>query len=310
MTRITSSIALFMLSLVALSAHAEQSFIGIAYHDVRHDVTGNYDPDQMAISTQNLAAHFAWLDHHGYTPISIDDLIAAARNEQALPDKAVLLTFDDGLKSVYTDVYPLLKVFKYPAVVSVVTDWLEMAPSQTVQYGERQLGRDDFIDWAEAREMQASGLVEIASHSADLHRGIVANPQANLMPAAISRAYNGGRYESYGNFHARIADDLTRSAESIRAALGTSPRVMTWPYGKYTLSNLELAAKLEMPISLTLEVGTNSLADFSKIRRILIRENPSIEEFSAELLLKTGRGSWDDPTNPLFFFLAPGAGER
>ena len=77
----------------------------------------------------------------------------------------MLLTFDDGLKSVYTDVYPLLKIFDYPAVVSVVTDWLEIAPDQTVQYGDRQLGRDDFISWAEARQMQASGLVEFASHS-------------------------------------------------------------------------------------------------------------------------------------------------
>jgi biofilm PGA synthesis lipoprotein PgaB len=285
MIRVTSSVTLFVLSLFAFTAHAGQNFFAVSYHDVRHDVVGDYDPDQLAISIKHLAAHFAWLGHHGYTPISIDDLIAASRSGRPLPEKAVLLTFDDGLKSVYTDVYPLLKIFKYPAVVSVVTDWLDMSLDQTVEDGNRRLGRDDFINWAEAREMQASGLVEIASHSADLHRGIVANPQANLMPAAISRAYSGGHYESYGDFDARIAADLARSVEAIRAALGTSPRVMTWPYGKYTASNLELAAKLGMTISLTLEVGVNTLADFSKIRRILIRENPSIEEFSAELML-------------------------
>ena len=285
MTRVTSAITLCMLSLLALSAHAGQSFIAIAYHDVRHDVAADYDPDQLAVSTQHLAAHFAWLHHHGYTPVSIDDLIAAAHHERSLPDKAVLLTFDDGLKSVYTDVYPLLKIFDYPAVVSVVTDWLEIAPERTVQYGQRQLGRDDFISWAEARQMQASGLVEFASHSADLHRGIVANPQANLMPAAVSRAYSGGRYESHGDFQARIAADLARSTAAIRAALGASPRVMTWPFGKYTLSNLELAARLGMPLSLTLEVGINTLANLSRIRRILIRENPGIGAFSAELLL-------------------------
>ncbi len=285
MTRVTSAITLCMLSLLALSAHAGQRFIAIAYHDVRHDVAADYDPDQLAVSTQHLAAHFAWLHHHGYTPVSIDDLIAAAHHERSLPDKAVLLTFDDGLKSVYTDVYPLLKIFDYPAVVSVVTDWLDMTPGQTVQFGDRQLGRDDFISWAEARQMQASGLVEFASHSADLHRGIVANPQANLMPAAVSRAYSGGRYESHEDFQARIAADLARSTAAIRAALGASPRVMTWPFGKYTLSNLELAARLGMPLSLTLEVGINTLANLSRIRRILIRENPGIGGFSAELLL-------------------------
>ena len=62
--------------------------------------------------------------------------------------------------------------------------------------------------------MQASGLVEIASHSANLHHGIVANPQGNLIPAAIARAYDDGQYESYRDFHARIAADLTNSAEA------------------------------------------------------------------------------------------------
>ena len=279
-----------ILSLVAWSAHAGQSFMAIAYHDVRSDVAADYDPDPLAVSTQNLAAHFAWLHHHGYTPVSIDDLIAAAHGERPLPEKAVLLTFDDGLKSVYTDVFPLLKIFKYPAVVSVVSDWIEMPPGQTVDYGERQLARDDFISWAEAREMRASGLVEIASHSADLHRGIVANPQANSMPAAVSRAYLDGRYESYEAFHARIAFDLARSVKAIRTAVGSAPRVMTWPYGKYLSSSLDLAASHGMPVSLTLDTGINTLPDLARIRRILIRENPGIYEFSAELLLPQ-----DDP---------------
>ncbi len=285
MLRIVSSVILIILSLAAFSAHAGQSFMAIAYHDVRSDVAADYDPDPLAVSTQNLAAHFAWLRHHGYTPVSIGDLIAAANGKRSLPEKAVLLTFDDGLKSVYTDVFPLLKIFKYPAVVSVVTDWIEMPPGQTVDYGERQLARDDFISWAEAREMRASGLVEIASHSANLHNGIVANPQANSMPAAVSRAYLDGRYESYEAFRARIAFDLARSVEAIRTAVGSAPRVMAWPYGKYMSSSLDLAARHGMPVSLTLDTGINTLADLARIRRILIRENPGIYEFSAELLL-------------------------
>ena len=286
MLRAASSSMIIILSLAAWSAHAEQSFFAIAYHDVRSDVMADYDPDPLAVSTQNLAAHFAWLHHHGYTPVSVDDLIAAAHHERRLPEKAVLLTFDDGLKSVYTDVFPLLKIFNYPAVVSVVSDWIEMPPGQTVDYGERQLGNDDFIDWAEAREMRESGLVEIASHSANLHLGIVANPQANSMPAAVNRAYRDGRYESSEDFHARIAADLGRSVDAIRTAVGSAPRIMSWPYGKYTSSSLDLAASHGMPVSLTLDTGMNTLSDLASIRRILIRENPGIYEFSAELLLQ------------------------
>ena len=47
------------LLLFANAAHAQLEFVSLAYHDVRKDVTGDYDPDQYAISTHNLAAHFA-----------------------------------------------------------------------------------------------------------------------------------------------------------------------------------------------------------------------------------------------------------
>lgn len=284
MNRAKPAITVLILLWLSLSAQAGQSFIAIAYHDVRTDVVANYDPDQLAVSTEHLAAHFAWLQHHGYVPVSIDDLIAASRKQKPLPDKAVLLTFDDGLKSVYTQVYPLLKIFNFPAVVSVVTDWLKLAPGQTVGYEQRQLGRADFISWSEARQMQASGLVEIASHSANLHHGIVANPQANLLPAAISRAYRDGRYESDEEFRLRINKDLARSVAAIRVGVASLPRVITWPYGKYNAVNIALAAELGMPVSLTLNSGINSLSDLARIRRILITENPGVREFSTQLL--------------------------
>ncbi|MCH7980620.1 MAG: poly-beta-1,6-N-acetyl-D-glucosamine N-deacetylase PgaB [Proteobacteria bacterium] len=280
-----SFIAILLLCLQSLTAHADQDFIAIAYHDVRNGVTANYDADELSISTGNLAAHFAWLKHHGYVPVSINDLVAASAGRRTLPDKAVLLTFDDGLKSVYTDVYPLLKLFNYPAVISVVTDWLDLSPGETTDYGRRQLSRQDFVSWDELRELQKSGLIEIASHSADLHRGIVANPQGNLMPSATSRAYRDNRYESQEEQSQRIRLDLTRSANDIQAALGTAPRVMSWPYGKYNSANLGVAAELGMSVTLTLDSRINTLSNLLTISRILIRENPGIAEFSAELML-------------------------
>ncbi len=276
MLRVIPVVTLVTLLMLVVPADAEQRFVVIAYHDVVSEVSLRNSPDPFAVSTENLAAHFAWLQYRGYTPVGIDDLIAASRNERPLPAKAVLLTFDDGLKSLYTQVYPLLKVFEYPAIASVVTDWLDI--------GHGQLPRDAFINWDEAREMQASGLLEFASHSANLHRGIVANPQANLMPAAAARAYRRHAYESNEDFQTRIAADLERSAESIASALGASPRIMTWPFGKYALSNLDAAAKLGMPVSMTLEVGAGSTAELSSIGRMLIRNNPGIDDFSAMLL--------------------------
>ena len=110
---------LLLMPLVTLAGTPE--FEVIAYHDVRDDVVGDYDTDQYAVSTHNLILQFTWLREHGFQPVSIDAIVAAANDGPPLPERAVLLTFDDGLASVYTNVYPLLKLFDYPAVVSVVT---------------------------------------------------------------------------------------------------------------------------------------------------------------------------------------------
>jgi len=106
-----------ILLLLALPVNAEEPSIQvISYHDVKEHVAGDYDPDQYAVSTSNLIEQFTFLRDNGFHPVSVDDVIAAYDGQRALPENAVLLTFDDGMKSFYTRVYPLLKLFKYPAV--------------------------------------------------------------------------------------------------------------------------------------------------------------------------------------------------
>src|SRR5208282_920800 len=118
----------------ASAADTPAAVVVLCYHDVRNDVGAKavrssaqsggittsgirsaLDPDQFTTSTRNLAAHFDWLMAHGYHVISLQQLIDARSGLGTLPNKPVLLTFDDGLRSAYTAVFPLLKAFKYPA---------------------------------------------------------------------------------------------------------------------------------------------------------------------------------------------------
>ncbi len=271
---------LVFLAVPALSS--ELPYRVMAYHDVRDDVAGDFDPDQSAVSTRNLIEQFTWLRDNDFHPVSIDQIRAARQGRQSLPDKAVLLTFDDGLVSVYTRVYPLLKLFDYPAVVSIVTNWIDT--DGVVQYAGRQLGRGDFLNWSQIFEMQGSGLVEIASHSHDLHKGIRGNPQGNLQPAAVTREYDGAGYESEEAYRRRIAADLALSVATIVDATGLSPRVMTWPYGAYNDAAASIAAEHGMQISLTVDLDSASRGRVIRIGRDLIIANPTLFDFSAELV--------------------------
>jgi len=62
------------------------------------------------------------------------------------------------------------------------------AAQHKVDYSDVELDRSGFISWQELKEIDDSGLVEIASHSYDMHHGIVANPQGNKQPAATALA--------------------------------------------------------------------------------------------------------------------------
>jgi biofilm PGA synthesis lipoprotein PgaB len=275
-----------LLLIIALPALAgEPTFRAIAYHDVQDIVAGDYDPDQFAVSTGNLIDQFTWLRDHGFIPVSIDQIVAAQEGRAQLPDKAVLLTFDDGLVSVYTRVLPLLKLFDYPAVVSIVTSWIEM--EGRVDYAGRQRGADEFLSWEQIRELQASGLVEIASHSHDLHKGVRGNPQHNLQPAAVTRTYTDSGYESESDYLSRIEADLAQGAAIIAEKTGQAPRVITWPYGQYNDAVASLAARHGMYIDFTLmpDQLSTGLAGVRFVGRNLISANPTLDDFSSDLML-------------------------
>lgn len=254
------------------------------YHDVVKELQDGKLRDEMAVTTRTLTEHFRWLREQGYQPVSIDQMVAANNGGPPLPDKPVLLTFDDGLRSVYTDVFPLLKLFDYPAVVSVVTSWLEN--DVTVRYAGRERGNEDFLTWAQIREMQASGLVEIASHSHAMHQGGLVNRQGNTQPVAVARLFLNGRYESDEDRRQRLRQDLQESVSIIAKHTGIKPRVMIWPYGAYNYIGLQAAGELGLDWSGTLDPNYGNPLHTKTLHRHLIKDDPNIREFSS-LVLKT-----------------------
>jgi biofilm PGA synthesis lipoprotein PgaB len=252
----------------------------LCYHDIRDVVHEHYDPDEYALSTKHLIEHFAWLRDHGYHPISIDDLLQAQKGIKKLPGNAIILTFDDGLKSTYTRIFPVLKLFNYPAVVALVGSWLEGDKSLEIKYANRMLHADDFLTHQQIREIDRSGLIEFASHSYNLHRGVLGNPQGNMQPAPRALEYfpDTGTYESYIDYKNRISRDLERSVNLMKRILGKNPRVMVWPYGKYNRTAMEIAASMGMAINMILQPKLNYIKDLSLIGRNLIVHNPNVED--------------------------------
>ncbi len=280
---IRTLLGLLLAFAAALAPAADARFMSLSYHEVLAD---DEAMTPTAVRAGDLARQFAWMRANGYHPVSVDQILAARTGGPPLPDNAILLTFDDGFKDVYTRVFPLLKLFNYPAVIALVGRWMDVPAGGMVDYDGKPVPRSKFLDWAEVREMQASGLVEVASHSYDLHRGILANPQGNTQPAATTRLYGNGRYEDDAAYLARLRHDLR---DSIGKHTGKAPRIIVWPYGRSNDAARLVAAELGMPIGLTLVDGFNDATTPEAVwKRQLIENSPSLQAF-AEML----RVTWD-----------------
>lgn len=271
-----------------------KALLVLSYHDIRDDVAAKGDPDPFAVSTRNFAMQLDWLRAHGYTPVSAKAVRDARDDRATLPDKAVLLTFDDGLRSTYTHALPLLRAYGYPALVAVMTSWMDLPEGAHVPYGHRDFSRDDFLTWPMVRELQASGLVEIASHSHAMHSGIPGNPQGNQLPAAITRRWSASGYEPESAYRQRVQRDLSTSASIIERQTGVRPHVIVWPYAAYNRVSNAIARDLGMDMSFDLE-GRSAELDLShaagrasdrgadSLARLLMYNNPDIGDFVYEL---------------------------
>ncbi len=164
----------------------------LMYHDILPKKEVFFD-----VTPEELEAHFQLLKENGMTPITLDQLTTHLQTGVPLPEKPVLLTFDDGYGGHYEYVYPLLKKYGYPAVFSIYTKGVG-----------NNVGRTH-VSWEQLKEMVADPLVTIASHS------VSHPPDLTVLPPE------------------EIKKEAVESKAILESNLGIPIRYFTYPVGKY-----------------------------------------------------------------------------
>lgn len=125
-------------SLLAEQPWPHNGFVAISWHNVEDEAA---DQRFMSVRTSALREQFAWLRENGYQPVSIAQIREAHRGGKPLPEKAVVLTFDDGYQSFYTRVFPILQAFQWPAVWAPVGSWVDTPADKQVKFGDELVDR-------------------------------------------------------------------------------------------------------------------------------------------------------------------------
>lgn len=158
------------------------------------------------IDLQGFWSHITALKEEGFNFISIEQLRKAEKGEIELPEKPIILTFDDGYESNYKLAYPLIKEYEIKAVMNLVVSTVGETP-----------GVYPHFTWEEAKEMQDSGLVEIGSHTFALHTPEMWKSEE----------------ETDDQYYERLFKDFSYSKQLLDSKLEYEASIMCFPYGYY-----------------------------------------------------------------------------
>lgn len=215
-----------------------------------HNIVDNADGEELPPNSTSLSAFEAdmrELTAGGYTAVGIPELIDYVERGAELPEKPVLITFDDGYMSNYELAFPVLKRMDIKAVifaigVSVGRDtYKDTGKPITPHFGE-----------AEIREMTASGLISVQSHSYDMHQ---AEGYDDPLRPGVLRLEG----ESEDDYIALLRADFTRSRAELEAVSGESVSAFAYPYGYSDKLSEVLLRQLGVKATFSIEPGVNVL---------------------------------------------------
>ncbi len=206
----------------SVSANEKGVFLPIImYHSVVSDASKSGD---YVITPEILRSDISYLIENGYETVSISQVIDYVTNGKPLPEKPVVLTFDDGHYNFLTNVLPILEETNCCATLSVVGSY---AKNEEEQDGI-QSSSYSYLTFDQIKQLSECGYVEIASHSYNLH--MLGSRQGALKIET----------ESYEEYRSVFLSDILMNKKVLMEKCGVEPVVYTYPFGFICEESLEL----------------------------------------------------------------------
>ena len=189
--------------------------------------------ERYVIPPSVLEEDLIYIKSNGYTAVTIADLIGFKEKGIPLPEKPIMLTFDDGNRTNYLHAFPLLQKHGLKAVFSVVGAYCdEPQKHSSVTYGQ-------------IKEMTESGLVEIQNHSYGAHK------------IGKRNGLRKKRGETAEEYEAFLTADLLKFEQRLEKETGLRTSAVTFPFGAFSAEAIAFLPKLGFKAALICTEGVN-----------------------------------------------------
>lgn len=199
---------------------------------------------EYKIEPKNLDAMLSFLAQK-YEVISLERLNDYFKNNIVLPEKPVIITFDDGWRGVYDEAFPILKKYNLPFTVFLITSHYEY--------------KSAYLSRSQIQEMLMSGLITLGNHTAN-----------HLSLGLISKS--------------EVEREIAAAQEKISEDFGIIPSFLAYPGGSYTKQVKDVVRNFNFQMALTVEPGAFHAADkLFELKRIAVSGLDDVEKLAAKL---------------------------
>lgn len=231
-------------------------------------------PGLVTITPAHFADQMRGLAAAGYRTLSADEFSAYLAGAP-VPDKSVLLTFDDGYLDNWVYAHPVLQEQGLKALMFVVTDWIKDGPVRphagaaagdlpaTPEHNACKAAiaagcaDEVIVRWSEIEAMRAAGTFEFHSHTHTHTRWDKACPDAVAKRTGL-------------------ADDLTRARSVLSERLGGVSDHLCWPQGYFDDDYVAVAEAAGFRRLYTVRPGPNRPGDDPRhIHRVVVKDKPA-----------------------------------
>ena len=244
----------------------------LMYHNIAEE------PNDMTVTPETFRMHMETLAENGYTAVTLDDMVNYVYSGGELPEKPVLITFDDGYYSNYEYAYPVLSELGMKAVIFTVgtsfgkTTYLDTDAPITPHFGEK-----------EAKEMTNSGVISLQSHTYDMHRSENYEKNARYDMGQLA----GETEEEYID---TVREDLIMSREFLENLREDNVLALSYPKGKITDNAARIAVEEGYTVTFSTNWGVQELVRGLGQSLYAVKRNHISNDVTSERLLEIVQG--------------------